>query len=73
MAYYNPIYNWVVCHPLYNPTSPGVFFIATMSDLSKKSTKEATPQGFRPRPRSGFLSKGGPRTTGARLELDEAE
>ena len=27
MVYYNALYNWVVFHPLYNPTNKG-FFIA---------------------------------------------
>ncbi len=26
MAYYNPLYNWVVFHPLYNPTNQVPFF-----------------------------------------------
>ena len=25
MAYYNPYINWVVFHPLYNPTNQGFF------------------------------------------------
>ena len=26
MVYYNALCNWVVCHPLYNPTNQGPFF-----------------------------------------------
>ena len=26
MVYYNALYNWVVCHPLYNPKQPFGFF-----------------------------------------------
>ena len=29
MVYYNALYNWVVCHPLYNPTNQGFFHCST--------------------------------------------
>ncbi len=35
MVYYNALYNWVVCHPLYNPTNQGFFSIAHMISMPK--------------------------------------
>ena len=37
MVYYNPQYNWVGIHPLYNPTNQGPFFRGSFELLERKS------------------------------------